>query len=267
MKNEDLAKALSATQAGTAGFGRREHGADKEGKYWVDLLAWSETSAKEAVNIDEILRKLPSVFRDISTLSELVVHQQEMILEQQQQIQMLAGAIDAVAVARIQTDVSSKLFDHIAEMATESHMYRYEGGKITLNVASSFASESSGSSKMSEASSNLLESQTKVGVELNTAVKLFPKLEVNSEIGIHIDRLNRKQNSFDLTQEYSSYSSKSVTMSGTAVYEHGKITCDPSLGIIKKLVDSDKKLDAELVAQIRHNPFAEIIFNSLGENS
>ena len=208
-------------------------------------------SIKQNKNAMAMLRNLPKVYDDIEKLSEVVLSQQQIIADQQRQIEHLSNAIDTIAIAKIQTEIGRELYNHISELANESNMYSHSGGKINLEIKSSFTNESLKTKGNSVQSESLRNSIKNVKLKMEGVLSKLLDMEIN---------LSMKEKTVEVKKR-SSFSEKkqkeSFTMTGIATYEHKEITCDPSIKVVQKLIEKDgKDVPEKLINETRRNPFS-----------
>ena len=259
MDNE-LEKAVAISASQKAYFSTGNSYESKAGNHCEHVVVASHQDDKSTQQLMELLTKLPALYKDVETLAEVVVSQNRTIIEQQQQIERLTSALDTVAVARIQTDIGRNLHDHLAKLAENSNMYRHGGGKVTLEVKSSFSHESSEMEEKSGISHSLEESIQKGRKEIAGGLKILSKIELSASARQDSENL-LKQVSDSSHQQLSDRKQKSsIKMSGTATYEHGEILCDPTLPHVIELIrkDPSNRNLPEVISQLRANPFANV---------
>lgn len=256
MDNE-LEKAIDIATNKTAFFLGSEL---NSGKFHFANILVGPSSSDSNKQLIALLTNLPALYKDVETLTEVVISQNRTIIEQQQQIERLTSALDTVAVARIQTDIGRNLHDHLAKLAEDSNMYRHGGGKVTLEVNSSFTHESSELEQKSGTSHNLEESIQKGRKEIAGGLKILSKIELSASARQDSENLLKQVSDGSHQQSSDRNHKSSVRMSGTATYEHREILCDPTLPLVTELIrkDPSNRNLPEIIAQLRLNPFANV---------
>lgn len=129
-------------------------------------------------------------------------------------------------------------------------MYSHSGGKINLEIKSSFTNESSKTKGNSVQSNSLRSSIKNVKLQMEGVLSKLLNLEIS---------LSMKEKAAEVKKRVSFSEKKqkeSFTMTGIATYEHKEITCDPSLKVVQKLIEKDgKDVPEKLINEIRRNPF------------
>jgi hypothetical protein len=213
------------------------------------IVAYDKNSDKNAVDLSSLLNYLPEAYKDIDSLSNIVIDQQKQILQLEEQIKYLSSVIETVALGRIQIDVSKELHKYIIELANASNMYSQDGGEIALEVNSSIYSENEKNSSKKENMDILNNSVKKISASVDGILEKIVNLKVSGSLNDSVKEI--KNSSIDL----SSHEKESLSMSGKAVYKYGEIKCDPSLKIIEKMLSAkDKRLTKEFVAELKKNP-------------
>jgi uncharacterized coiled-coil protein SlyX len=216
------------------------------------IVASDEKSGKNASQLSGLLNYLPEAYKDIDSLSNIVIEQQKQILQMEKQIKYLSSVIETVALGRIQIDVSKELHKYITELANNSNMYSQDGGEIALEVNSSIYSESNKDSEKTENGDTFNNSVKKVSASVGGILEKIADLKVSGSLS---DSVKEIKNS---SENLSSHGKESLSMSGKAIYKYGEIKCDPSLKLIEKMVASkDKRLTKDFIVELKRNPHKE----------
>jgi hypothetical protein len=214
----------------------------------TNVVAYDQ-DAGNARKVVSLLNYLPELFKDIDTISNIVVEQQALILQLENQIKYLSSVIETVALGRIQIDVSKELHKYISELANNSNMYSQDGGEITLEVNSSIFSEKREDSSNAENSNIMNDSIKKISASVGGILEKIVDLKISGSLNDSVKAIQNSSFSNSIKNK------ETLSMSGKATYKYGEIKCDPSLKIIEKMQESkDKRLNKDFVAELKKNP-------------